>query len=130
MPANSTLAPISRRREPSRVDAGGRVGPQSHHLGMVLGDQLAHVGDHEDALVGPLLQHALDERGHHDRLAAGGGDHDQRMPIALPEVLVDRRDGGLLVGAKVEGSFVLSCLASLVRMRSTARRCPTGSRRW
>ena len=48
--------------EPGRVDAGRRVGPQPHHLGVVLGDQLAHVGDHEDALVGPLLQHALDER--------------------------------------------------------------------
>ena len=85
-----------------RVDAGRRIGPQPDHLGMVLRDQLAHMGDDQDALIGPLPQHALDEGRQHDRLAAGGRDHHQRMPRLVGEVVVDRRDGGLLIGAQAQ----------------------------
>ena len=106
--------------EPGRIDPRRRLGPQSHHLGMVLGDQLAHVGDHENALVGPLLQHALDERGQHDRLAASCRDHDQRMAVLLGKVLVDRRDGSLLVGT--EAQHDASSRASLIQLVPSARR--------
>ena len=39
--------------EPGRVDAGRRVAPEPDQLGVVLGDQLADMGDDQDALVGP-----------------------------------------------------------------------------
>ena len=38
-----------------RIDAGRCVGPQPDHLGMVLRDQLAHMSDDQDALIGPAL---------------------------------------------------------------------------
>jgi len=86
--------------EPGGVDAGRRVAPEADQLGVVLRDQLADVGDDEDALIGPGLQHALDEGRHHQTLAAGGRNHDERVAGVLGEVAVDRVDRGLLVGAE------------------------------
>ena len=82
-----------------RIDAGRRLGPKPHHLGMVLRDQLAHMGDDQDALIGPLPQHALNESGQHDRLATGRRDDNDRVTRLVGEVVVDRRDGGLLIRA-------------------------------
>ncbi len=86
--------------EPGRDDARRRIAPEPDQLGMVLGNQLAHMGHDEDALVGPGAQNALDEGRHHERLAAGGRDHDERVAGLLGEVAVERVDGGLLVGTQ------------------------------
>ena len=86
--------------EPGGADAGRRLAPEADQLGEVLGDQLADMGDDEDALVGPGPQHALDEGGHHQALAAGGRDDDERVAAVLGEVAVDRVDRRLLVGTQ------------------------------
>ena len=66
------LARRSRACQPGRVDAGRRVGPQPDHLGVVLRDQLAHMGDDQDALVGPVLAaRPRMKAAMHERLAAG-----------------------------------------------------------
>ena len=88
--------------QPGRIDAGRRLGPQADHLGMVLRDQLAHMGDDQDALVRPLLQHALNEGRQHEGLASGRRYDDERMPRLLGKVVVDRRDGGLLIGTQAQ----------------------------
>ena len=113
--AGAEVAPA----EPGGVDAGRRVAPEADQLGVVLRDQLADVGDDQDALVGPGAQHALDEGGHDEALAAGGRDHDQRVAAVLGEVAVDRVDGGLLVGAERQHATA-SARASLTQVRAVA----------
>ena len=100
--------------EPGRVDAGRRVGPEPDELGIVLRDQLADMGDDEDALVGPGLQHAFDEGSSHEALAAGGGDHDERVAALRLEIAVDRVDRGLLICAQGQHGAASSSRASLV----------------
>ena len=79
--------------EPRRIDPGRGLGPQPHHLGVVLGDQLPHMGDDQDALVGPGLENALGEGRHHQALAPGRRNDDERVALVVFEVAVDRRDG-------------------------------------
>ena len=88
---------------------------------MVLRDQLADVGDDQDALVGPGAQHALDEGGHHQALAAGGRDDDERVAGVLGEVAVDRVDGGLLVGTQRQHATA-SARASLIQVAPSRMR--------
>ena len=47
-----------------RVDAGRRLGPQAFQLSVVLLDELTHMSDDQDALIGPGLEHAFDEARH------------------------------------------------------------------
>ena len=44
-----------------RINAGRCLRPKPDHLGMVLGDQFAHMGHDQDALIRPSLQHPFDE---------------------------------------------------------------------
>ena len=86
--------------EAGRIDAGWRLRPEADHLGMVLRDQLTHMGDDEDTLVGPRLEHTLDEGGHDQTLAASRRDHHDRMTLVFFEIFVDRFNRGFLVGAQ------------------------------
>ncbi len=88
--------------EPGAVDAGRRLGPEAEELGVVLADQLAHMGEDEDALVRPGLEDFPDERRHDQRLAAGRRDDDERVAVGLAEVAVDRVDGLALIGTEGE----------------------------
>ena len=88
--------------EPRAVDAGRRLRPQAEELGVVLADQLAHVGDDENALIRPGLEHLPDELGHDQRFAAGGRNDDHRMAARAAEVVVDRIDRGALVRAELQ----------------------------
>ena len=103
--------------QPGGIDAGGSIGPEAEQFGMVLGDQFADVGDDQDALVGPLLQHLADEAGHDQTLAARGRDHHQRMTDLAPEIVVDGVDGRALV--RTEGQH--GALPSVQRMPSGRR---------
>jgi hypothetical protein len=108
--------------ETGRVDARRRLRPEPQHLGMVLRDQLADMGDDQHALVGPGLEHAVDEGGHDEALAAGRGDHDERVAALLLEIAVDRGDRGLLVGAQGQHAAASSSRASLVQAEPSRMR--------
>ena len=51
--------------ETGRIDARRGLWPELLELGVVLLDQLPHMGHDQDALVRIGLEHALDESGHH-----------------------------------------------------------------
>ena len=109
--------------EAGGADASRRVAPETDQLGMVLRDQLADVGHHENPLVGPGAEHALDEGCHDKALAAGGRNDDQRVAALPGEVAVDRVDRGLLVGTERQ-HFAASARASLIQVppRASGRR--------
>jgi hypothetical protein len=108
--------------ESGRVDACRRLGPEPQHLGMVLRDQLPHMGDDEHALIRPGLEHAVDEGGHDEALAAGGGDDDEWVAALLLEIAVDRGDRGLLVGAQGQHAAASCSRASLVQAEPSRMR--------
>ena len=108
--------------EARRIDARGRIGPEADHLRMVLGDQLANMGHDQDALIGPGLQHALDEGRHDERLAARGRNDHQRIAGVGLEIAVDRGDRGLLIGAQGQHGAASGERASLVQVEPSAMR--------
>ena len=108
--------------EARRIDARRSIGPEADHFGMVLGDQLAHMGHDQDALIGPDLQHALDEGRHDERLAACGRNDHQRIAGVGLEIAVDRGDRGLLVGAQGQHGAASGERASLVQVVPSAMR--------
>jgi hypothetical protein len=116
--AGAEVAPA----EPGRVDAGRRVAPEADQLGVVLRDQLAHVRHDQDALVGPRLQHALDEGRHYEALTAGGRNDDERVAALLGEVAVDRVDGRLLIGTQGQHAASSSRWASSTQVEPSAMR--------
>jgi len=86
--------------EPGGIDPRRSLGPQADHLCMVLGDQLPHMGDDQDALVGPDPEDALGEGGQHQALAPGCRDHDEWVALVVLEIGVDRTDRRLLIGTE------------------------------
>ena len=73
-------------------------------------------------MIGPCLQHALDEGGHHQALASGGRDHHQRVPFMVLEIAVDRGDRGLLIGAQGQHGAASVVRASFAQVEPSAMR--------
>ena len=82
------------------VDADGCLGPERHHLGEVLGDQLLDVGQHQHPGVAKGADGRAHEFGDDQGLAGAGGHGHQGIAVVGLEVGIECRDGGLLVRAK------------------------------
>ena len=86
--------------EPGGIDPRRSLGPQPHHLGVVLGNEFAGMGDDEDALVGPRLEHALGERRKHQGFPRSCRKDQQRVALVILKIRIDGIDGFLLVGTE------------------------------
>ena len=90
-------------REASRVDAGRRLRPGPLQGRAVLLDQLLHVGEDQDAGVGPSGDGLANKARDDHALARAGGHHHEGVASAGGEVVVERLDGSTLIGAQREG---------------------------
>ena len=90
--------------EPGRVDARRRVGPEPDQRRVVLRNQLAHVGDDQDAGLGICESGAASELGEDHALARSGRCRHQRRAAAGAEPGVERVDRRALVVAQLDHS--------------------------
>ncbi|GJD74797.1 hypothetical protein CFIICLFH_3033 [Methylobacterium goesingense] len=99
--AEQHLRPLVPAPEPGRVETGRRARPEVQELAVVLGDQLAGVGDDEDA-VRRVRREGLAHQSRDDQgLARPGGQHDETGPVAPRPGGVECIEAGALIGAKV-----------------------------
>ena len=96
------LAPELALAEPGRVDARRGVGPEPDQRRVVLRDQLAHVGDDQDAGLGVGHHRAAGELGEDHALARAGRRDHQRRAAAGAEPGVERVDRRALVVAQLD----------------------------
>lgn len=89
--------------QPGAVDAKRGLRPDGDDLFRVLLDELSHMGEHQDALPGPLLQRLPDDGGDQERLSAPRWEHEDRIPaLVFAEPSVEAVDRLALIGAQLD----------------------------